>query len=293
MKTNPELAIQSINNKFLGDNKTNRYLLDIYRETVEKLIVTNVLVEVWAHTKRNHTHTRGSNCSKCAVFLQIYHSCVDSVFLHLRLLFSMKEPFLADKFLIAINSLTIDDFEAYYLSKYDCVLTPNDKRSIKSLIDASLLVKPKLETLYIKRIEPYQSYVFHQQADGSYYTVNTRTEAQEGMKVVIHSKNTKFSRDLRSAKEMLDLLGGIVHQYLKVSSTYFHTLKLNPKSYVTEISELLGVELDKKTLSNVILNAEKNTEDMVHLLECSGGLKSHNGLVFAKIDSLKGQGDRC
>lgn len=281
----PELKLAKINANFFGKEKTNRYLLDVFKECIEKLIITNVLIEVWAGTKRHHEHTQGKNCNFCLVFYQIYYSCIDSLFLHIRLLFSGKEPLLATAFLDSLTDLSIKDFEDYYRKEYDYTLKEADKSLIQELLLSVQATKDSLSKLYLKRVEPYQSFAFHQPVDGIYYSVKTTTEGREGVKVVTHTKNSKFRRDLRSAKEMLDLLSDIIHPYLKVSSTYYHTLKLDPKSYVFEICNLLGVEMEKKSLDNAITNATIHTEKMIHILECSGGLKSHNGLVFKKIET--------
>lgn len=279
----PKLKLAEINANFFGKENTNRYLLDVFRECIEKLIISNVLIEVWAGTKRHHEHTKGTNCSFCLMFYQIYYSGIDSLFLHLRLLFSGKEPLLASAFLDSVLDLTIKDFEDYYRKEYEYSLTKADKSLVKSLLSNVQKTKDDLSELYLKRVHPYQSFAFHQPVDGRYYTVTTKTEGREGIKVVTHTKNSKFRRDLRSAKEMLDLLSDVIHPYLKVSSTYYHTLKIDPKSYVYDISDLLGVKLDDKLLKNAITNATLHTEKMIHILDCSGGLKSHNGLVFQKI----------
>lgn len=290
-KTNTK--IEAINYDFFGTKKTNRYLIDVYRECIEKLIVANVLIEVWAGTKRHHKHTVGKNCNFCAVFYQIYYSCIDSLYLHIRLLFSEKEPLLAASFLKAVMGLNIQDFEKHYNEKYGYKLSKTDKKAIASLLSSAPTAQADLSKLYLKRVEPYQSFSFHHPDDGKYYAVKTTTESHEGVRVVTHTKSSKFSRDLRAAKEMLDLFGSIVRQYLKVSSTYFHALKIYPESYVLETCKLLGVQLDEKALSTVVLNAEKNTEGMIHVLECSGGLHSHNGLVFAKILPNAGTNTDC
>lgn len=278
-----EMTIQEINERFFGKEKTNRYIMHIYRDCVEKLIITNTLVEVWARTKGVHEHVKGRNCNQCAVFFQIYHSCADSLFLHLRLLFSREEPYLADTLLKSIKELDIEDFKAYYNTQYEHVLINEEIEAIKPLFTLTEENLSKLAELYMKRVEPYQSFAFHQPHDGKYYKVNTTRKKGEGIKFVTHTKKQKFKRDLAAAKDMLDLLAEVIHLYLKLSSRYFHIFTIYPQNYIKEIAALLGVELDETVVNDLINDAVKRTEKMVHILECSGGLNSHNGLEFAKV----------
>jgi hypothetical protein len=280
-----DLKIETINENFFGKEKTNRYIMDVYRECVEKLIITNTLIEVWARTKGAHEHTKGRNCSQCALYYQIYHSCTDSLFLHIRLLFSRKEPFLAEAFLNSINDLTVEDFKKYYDTKYEHTLNTAEIEAINELFVLAKTNLAELKSLYMKRIESYQSFAFHQPDDGKYYKVTTTQKKHQGIKFVKYDKRQKFKRDLASAKEMLDLFGDIIHAYLKLTSTYFHVLNLYPKNYVKEVTELLGVELDAKTQNDMENDVITHTEKMVHVLECSDGLNSHNGLEFVKIKS--------
>lgn len=288
------MTVKEINEKFFGDEKTHRYLLDVYRECAEKLIVANVLVEVWAKTKAGHGHVKGRNCNTCAVFFQIYFSCADSIFLHLRLLFSRQEPTLANAFLESVGELNIGDFEAYYYDKYDHKVSEDEQKVIEPLFPLAKDNLLKISSLYLKRVEPYQAFVFHQPKDGKYYKVTTSQRAEEGMKYVTHTLSRKFKHDLRPAKEMLDLLADVIHMYLKVSSKYYHVLKIYPQNYVKEMVWILGVEqVGEKTINDMVNNAIKNTEKMIHILECSGGLNSHNGLVFSKINSALGTDANC
>ena len=55
-------------------------------------------------------------------------------------------------------------------------------------------------------------------------------------------------------------------------------------------SELANV---LQAVEDMITNANKHTEDMIHLLECSGGLNSHNGLVFKKIELAQRTNNTC
>ena len=278
------MKVEEINTKFFGDEKTHRYLLDVYRECVEKLIVANILVEVWAKTKAGHGHVKGRNCSTCAVFFQIYYSCVDSMYLHLRLLFSRKEPVLANAFLESVRDLNVEDYSSYYYSKYEHNINEDEKKVIEPIFSLAKDNLSKISDLYLKRVHSYQTFAFHQPKDGKYYKVTTGQRSDEGMTYVTHTLSLKFKHDLRPAKEMLDLLAEVIHLYLKVSSKYYHVLKINPENYVKEMVWILGVEeVGDKAIKGMITNAKAHTEDMIHLLECSGGLNSHNGLVFSKV----------
>lgn len=288
------MTVEGINEKFFGDEKTRRYLLDVYRECVEKLIVANVLVEVWAKTKSGHGHTKGRNCNTCAVFFQIYFSCVDSMFLHLRLLFSRQEPALADSFLKSVKGLVMDDYRSYYDAKYEYEINEVEQKVIEPLFPLTKDNLSKISTLYLKRIEPYQAFAFHQPKDGKYYKVTTGERAEEGMKYVTYTLSRKFKHDLRPAKEMLELLAEVIHLYLKVSSKYYHVLKIYPQNYVKEMVWILGVEqVGDEAIDNMIANATKNTEKMIHVIECSGGLNSHNGLIFKKIELAQRTNGTC
>lgn len=275
--------IEQINEDFFGKEKTHRYLLDIYRECAEKLLISHTLADAWLRTKGAHEHTPGRNCNQCVLFFQIYDSCVDSLFLHLRLLFSREESNLADSFLKAVEDLTLDDFKAYYSINYEYDLTSNELNTIKPLPTLAGNTIPKLSKLYIKRIEPYQSYAFHRPKDGRYYEVTTTRTDGEGIKYVTHNLKSKFKKDLWAATQMLNLLSDVIHMYLKVSSTYYHTLKIYPQNYPKEILSLIGVEVGEEVLSIMLKNITQHTKKMVHLLECSGGLNSHHGLIFKKL----------
>ena len=114
------------------------------------------------------------------------------------------------------------------------------------------------------------------------------------MTYVTHTLSRKFKHDLRPAKEMLDLLAEVVHLYLKVSSKYYHVLKIYPQNYVKEMVWILGVEqVGDEAVEDMITNANNHTEDMIHLLECSGGLNSHNGLIFKKIELAQRTNNTC
>ena len=286
--------VEDINVMFFGDEKTHRYLLDVYRECVEKFIVANVLVEVWARTKAGHEHVKGRNCNKCAVFFQIYYSCVDSMFLHLRLLFSKKEPALASSFLESVMALEMEDFRKYYDDKYDHEINKEEQNVIAPLFTLADDKAQKISELYLKRVEPYQSFAFHQPKDGKYYKVTKSERADEGMRFVTHTLEKKFKRDLQPAKEMLELIAEVIHLYLRLSSKYYHVLKIYPKNYVEEMVAILGVEsVGEKTISEMITNATIATEKLIHLLECSGGLNSHNGLLVAKLQSALRSSSDC
>lgn len=279
----PELKVQEINDTFFGEEKTNRYIVHIYRECIDKLIITNTLVEVWSRTKGAHEHARGNNCVHCAVFFQIYNSCADSLFLHLRLLFSREEPCLADALLRSIGKLDIEDFKSYYITQYEHVLIDEEIKSIKPLFTLTAQNLSKLSELYMKRIEPYQSFAFHQPHNGKYYKVNTTQSKGEGIKFVTHTKNQKFKRDLAAAKNMLDLIAEVIHLYLKASSKYFHIFTIYPQNYIREISALLGVELSETVTNELTEDTVKRTKKMIHVLECGGGLNAHNGLVHGQV----------
>lgn len=286
--------VEEINSMFFGDERTHRYLLDVYRECVEKFIVANVLVEVWARTKAGHEHIKGRNCNTCAVFFQIYYSCVDSTFLHLRLLFSRKEPALASSFLESVKALEMKDFKKYYDAKYDHKINKDEQKVIEPLFVLAEDNTQKISDLYLKRVEPYQAFAFHQPKDGKYYKVTTSERADEGMRFVTHTLEKKFKRDLQPAKEMLELIADVIHLYLRLSSKYYHVLKIYPKNYVDEMVSILGVEsVGEKTISEMINNATIATEKLIHLLECSGGLDSHNGLLVAKLQSALRSDSNC
>lgn len=277
------MKIQEINDRFFGEEKTNRYIMHIYRECVDKLIITNTLVEIWSRTKGAHEHVRGKNCVQCAVFFQIYHSCVDSLFLHLRLLFSREEPYLAYALLKSIRELDIEDFNLYYSTQYKHVLINEEIKATKPLFTLATENLSKLAELYMKRVEPYQSFAFHQPYNGKYYKVNTTHEKGEGIKFVTHIKKQKFKRDLSTAKDMLDLIAEVIHLYLKLSSKHFHIFTIYPQNYTKEIIALLGVELSETVTNELIDDTFKRTEKMIHVLECSGGLNIHNSLVHKQV----------
>lgn len=280
------MKIKVINDQYFGSERTHRYVMHVYRECVEKLIVTNTLVEVWSRTKGAHKHAKGSNCSQCSIFFQIYHSCADSLFLHLRLLFSKEEPHLANALLGLIKELSIKDFEDYYMKQYDHQLTSQEVAAIEPLFSLTARNLPKLNQLYIKRIEPYQSFAFHQPDNGKYYKVQTVHKKGEGIKFITHTRKQKFKRDLAAAKDMLNLLADVIHAYLKLSSKYFHIPAIYPQNSIDEIANLLGVDIDEKTLEDLRNDARKHTEKMVHILECGGGLNSHNRLLFERIKTV-------
>jgi hypothetical protein len=282
------MRIETINEKYFGDKKTHRYLLDVYRECVEKLITVNVLIEVWAGTKGAHEHTKGRNCSACTVFYQVCFSCIDSLFLHLRMLFSREEYGLADSFLNEVKELSVDDFKSYYKTKYEHEVSEAEQKTIEPLFALARDSLLKISSLYFKRVEPYQAFVFHQPEGGEYYNVTIKRQKGEGINYVTHVKKGKFKRDLQAAKEMLDLAAEVIHLYLKFSSKYYHTLDIYPRTYVKEIVALLGVEqVGKEAIDDIAINATIHSKQMVHVLECSGGLKSHNGLEVAKIKSAQ------
>ncbi len=278
-----ELKLQKINQEFFGKERTNRYVMNIYRECVDKLITTNTLIEVWSRTKGAHEHINGRNCNQCDMFFQIYHSCTDSLFLHMRLLFSKEEPYLADAFLKTINNLNIDDFKSYYSTKYQHNLIPEEIGVIKPLPILAGENLSKISALYMKRIEPYQNFAFHQPSNGKYYKVDTTRQNGEGIKFVTHSRRQKFKRDLAAVKEMLDLFTEVIHSYLRLSSTYFHVLKVFPENYAKEMSTFIGVELSESVMSDIVNDITKHTGKMIHMLECGDGLSSHNKLEYIKI----------
>lgn len=284
-----QIKIETINERFFGSKKTNRYLVDVYKECAEKLITTNTLLEVWGRTKGAHAHERGKNCNHCAVFFQIYYSCVDSLFLHLRLLLSKEEPFLADDFLKSVKDLSVKDFKSYYQTKYEHSVTKDEEEVIKPLFALVNTNLNKLTELYRKRIEPYQAYAFHSPENGKYYKVNTSVKKGEGIKFVTHKKQPKFKRDLSAAKEMLNLIGKVFHDYLKLTSSYYHVNKIYTENYIKEIISLLGVELNEKDLDDLVKSTAQHTKEIVHVLECSSGLSSHNGLQSIKIKRALGK----
>lgn len=279
-----KMNIEEINKEFFGNENTHRYLMDVYRECIEKLIVANTMVDVWARTKGTHTHLGKSNCVLCTVFFQIYFSCVDSLFLHLRLLFSRKELGLADSFLSKVKDLNESNFISYYTNTYSHSVTPDERELIKPLFKLADDNLTKVSELYIKRIEPYQLFVFHRPEDGKYYKVTTTRKSGEGLKRVSHIKKNKFKRDLVCAKEMLDLLGEVIHSYLKLTSKFYYTSKICPEDYVKEVIVVFGVEVEEKAKGEIIDSATKHTKSMVHVLECGSALNSHNQLMWAKLD---------
>lgn len=281
------MKIEEINNKYFGSERTHRYLIDVFSECVEKLIVVNVLIEVWMQTNGAHKHDNGRVCNQCKLFYQICFSCIDSLFLHLRLLFSRQEINLANAFLTDLKELITDDFTEYYDSQYNHTLSEDEKKSLDQLFELATDNLPKISDLYMKRVEPYQAFAFHQPEDGKYYKVTTAHRKGEGIKYVTHTRKGKFKRDLEAAKVMLDLIADVIHAYIRLSSSWYHAQNIYPQNYVKETIALLGVEsVSDDITSEIINNATKHTEKMVHLLECSGGLNSHNGLIFKKIQSV-------
>jgi hypothetical protein len=206
----------------------------------------------------------------------------------------MKEPALASAFLESVIKLDQKDFIGYYTKRYDHTLTKRELDIVEPIYSLTKENIAKISKLYLKRVEPYQAFAFHQPDDGKYYKVTTSERKSEGITQVIHTLERKFKRDLHPAKEMLELLADVIHLYLKASSKYYHVLKIDPKIYVKEIVALLGVEsMGEEDIGRIMSNAVNGSKNLVRLLECSGGLNSHNGLVTAMIGNFQTKKSNC
>ena len=280
MSSTKQNKIALLNDSFFGRDTTKRYVMRVYSDCLEKIILVNTINELWVRDEAHHNHVEGVGCSKCDVFSQVSYSCTDSLFLHLRLLFSREEPLLASDFLNTLSGIDKDDITVYFKMRYDYALSEAEFKNLQQVIDSADSAVGKISKIYIKRIEPYQSYVFHQQVNGRHYKVaSSAIKGGSGLKIINNIKSDKFKRDLVSARDILVEFSEVLHHYKKTFCVYQNNTKINVDNYVAEITKLINACVQKDEIDQIVKVTTSHVDNLVHALECSDGLKNHNTLT--------------
>lgn len=281
--------IIKIREKYFGGERDTRYILKVYRDCLEKLILSAIVTELFTINATRHTHPKNTLCRKCDILLQVSDSCYDSLYLHLRLLFSMNHKKLAHTFLEDVASLKEKDFRDYFARVHGCTLSSESINEMTTVATEATKTLAKIKKLYTKHISRYQTEVFHQSKSGRHYNVEHKVEDSDGFPINIYVRSSKFTRNPKAASDMLGLLSSCVHDYMRLTGTYYHMNTIKPEDSIKDISDLFNIEYDQSEVDKMIKLISDDLNDHIHLLECGDGLRIHNQLQFMMMKASQGK----
>lgn len=278
------MSIKELESRYFGRDKTKRYMLEVYRECVDKIITANVLFELTQKHLEREEHTQGHSCQECLVLNILADSCTDSLYLHLRVLFSKQEPDMAYSFLNDVTKLKFVDFEEYFKNKY----TYDFKESalVDTLTDTAEGNLGRISRLYLARIEPYQKFAFHQQENETHYKVSSQHTNLGGLKIIKNTRKKKYRQDISAARDMLEAFSQVVHEISKLACMHDYRQTYLVTKLAESIINLVDIETLPGERSRIIQSTKDNTSDIVHIFECGSGLNRHNQLVFMQIHKI-------
>ena len=214
-----ENPIAKINNDYFGDVREKRYLMEVYKDCLEKLITCGVVNELYIIKRKSkeHNHTGQGLCQSCISMSVIRDSMFDALVLSLRLLFSNKHKRLARDFLKAVAKLDRNDFESYFEQKYDYRISDKELDEVSIITSKSNDAKKNINSVYVESLNPYQSNVFHQSKDGLHYDVKHTEGEFFGMRSNMYTRSVKFERNLKPYRNML---GAVSYTHLTLPTIY-------------------------------------------------------------------------
>ena len=281
-----ENLIIKINNDYFGEVREKRYLMEVYRDCLEKLITCGVINELYILQRKDHDHSGQGLCQSCTNLKVIRDSMFDALILNLRLLFSVNHKRLAHDFLKSVARLDRKDFESYFKQKYDYDISEKELDDVCTIAHNSNNAKEKINSVYVARLNPYQSNVFHQSNDGLHYDVEHTEGEFFGMKSNMYKRSVKFERNLKHYRDMLGELAAVIHDFTRytTSSKFFREIYID--RYILDCIDLFNITVDEAARENMRELITNDLEEHLHVLKCGEGQAKHNYLAGLRIERL-------
>jgi len=288
-----ENPITKINNDYFGEVREKRYLMEVYRDCLEKLITCGVVNELYIIKRKSkeHDHTGQGLCQSCIGMGVIRDSMFDALVLSLRLLFSENHKRLARDFLKAVAKLDRRDFESYFKQKYDYQISNKELDDVSIIASKSNDAKKNINSVYVEHLNPYQSNVFHQSNNGLHYDVKHTEGEFFGMKSNMYTRSVKFERNLKPYRNMLGELASVIHDFTRytTSSKFFREIYID--QYISDCIDLFSISIDEVAKENMRDLIKSSLEDHLHVLVCGDGMAKHNYLAGLRIQKLQNERD--
>lgn len=279
--------IKSIREEYFGKDRERRYILQVYKICVEKLIVSNLITELLIANTNQHDHTNKVLCRACKTMFELRDSCFDSLYLHLRLLFAKGNKKLAHQFLSEVSNLTLNDYMEYFLESYSYALSAQNKGKLGKLSQQSKDALATIEKLYKESIGPYQMNAFHQADDGVHYDVKHEVGDWFGLPSNIYTRSSRFSRNPKPVREMLGVLVTVLHDFMRMTGIHYYLDEVKVEPIARDSIGLFNIRIDEATISKSIAEMDSSLKDHLHILDCGDGLSLHNQLQFLMIQKSR------
>ena len=273
-----------INNDYFGEVREKRYLMEVYRDCLEKLITCGVVNELYILRLKDHDHSGQGLCQSCTNMSVIRESMFDALILNLRLLFSVKHKRLAHDFVKSVAKLDREDFKTYFNQKYDYDISDKELDVISVIAVNGNNAKEKINGIYTERLNPYQENVFHQSNSGLHYEVEHTVGEFFGMKSNVYKRSVKFERNLKHYRDMLGELASVIHDFTRytTSSKFFREIYID--RYILDCIDLFSISVDEATKEDIRNLIASDLEDHLHVLKCGEGMSKHNYLTGLRIE---------
>ena len=276
--------ISKINEQYFGDIREKRYLMEVYRDCLEKLITCGLINELYILRLKDHDHSGQGLCQSCSNLRVIRDSSFDALVLNLRLLFSPNHKRLASDFLKATSRLNDQDFVDYFKVAYDYDVSVDEISNLTGIAEASSEASERINTLYVDKLNPYQSNIFHQSSSGRHYQIEHTEGEFLGMKSNIYKRSVKFERNLKNFRDMLGQFAKIVHNYMRFTTSSKFLREIYIDQYILEGIGLFNLNIQDSDSERIRDQIKDDLEEHLHVLVCGDGSSKHNYLSSLRIE---------